>query len=58
MLQTSEQVKENKLFLQALIELCCKHGKVISHEDTHGSFIVRNLNEDDLNWLEEADCGE
>jgi hypothetical protein len=38
-------------FLAEVIEVCRKHGLSISHEDTGGSFEVRQFNQRDSDWL-------
>ena len=41
-------------FLNEIKEVCKKHNLSISHEDYHGSFIIQNYDESNLEWLFEA----
>ena len=38
-------------FLADVAEVCRRHGMSISHEDGHGSFIVTDFDEGNLDWL-------
>lgn len=42
------------LFIADLIEVFKKHKMAISHEDCHGAFEIRKLNDDCIKWLSEA----
>lgn len=47
--------KQNpKQFIEDLLKVYKKHGLSLSHEDTHGSFIVEQLNDTNIQWLKEA----
>lgn len=48
---SEEQANE---FLSEIEELCRKHNISISHEDTHGAFILERFDEDLLEWLKYA----
>lgn len=41
-------------FLNDLVEVCRKHNKSLSHEDTHGAFQVVPFDEAYVRWLKEA----
>jgi hypothetical protein len=41
-------------FIGEVIAVCRKHGFSISHEDTHGAFIVEPFSEDRAKWLQAA----
>jgi len=43
-----------KQFLDDIVAVCHKHGLSLSHEDSHGSFLVVPLNELYIEWLREA----
>ncbi len=45
---------QTQIFLQELKLLCMKHGKSLGHEDSHGSFIVEEYYEDNVDWLMDA----
>ncbi len=55
-----EPVENKKVdaFLKEIIEVCKKRGFSLSHEDTHGAFIVEEYDEDNIQWLMEAMIGE
>jgi len=38
-------------FLEDVIAVCRKHGLTISHEDTHGAFVIEVASEDSGEWL-------
>ena len=38
-------------FLNDIDELCKKHNLSISHEDSHGGFIIEKYSDRNLNWL-------
>jgi len=42
-------------FLKDILEVCKKHGLCISHEDKHGTFLIKEHNELDISWLANAD---
>jgi hypothetical protein len=41
-------------FIAEVIEVCKKHGFSISHEDSHGGFIISKYNDHDAEWLMDA----
>ena len=41
-------------FLNEVENLCRKYGLVLSHEDTHGAFIVMKFKEENIQWLKSA----
>jgi len=43
------------LFLAEIASVCHRFGLVISHQDHHGAFIVKEFDEDTLLWLSNAD---
>lgn len=47
------------LFLDELEALCRRHGLIVSHEDGHGAFIIRTLDDrqNAFEWLREAMVG-
>lgn len=46
--------KEQEEFLIELEQLCKRYSISISHEDGHGSFILTQYNELDMNWIKAA----
>jgi hypothetical protein len=42
-------------FLSDLLALCRKHQLCIGHEDTHGSFMIHQLDENVTAWMNDAD---
>lgn len=38
-------------FLKDYAELCGKHKLCLSHEDSHGGFIVTQLDGDNIDWV-------
>jgi len=58
-LGTTLWLKDEKVdeFLQAIVEVCRKHGYSLSHEDTQGGFIVEKYNEANIEWLMDAVVG-
>lgn len=42
-------------FYKELIALYKKYDLSISHEDSHGSFIIENYNEHNVDWIMDAD---
>lgn len=53
-----ENEKKRKEFVEDIFEVYEKHGLGISHEDYHGCFIIRPLNDELKQWLEAADISE
>ena len=51
MKEKNQQVKE---FLNEIVKLCKKYNLSLSHEDTHGAFIVEKYNEGNIEWLKAA----
>jgi hypothetical protein len=50
---------ENKIskvneFLEEIINVCKKYKLSISHEDTHGSFIIEDYSEKNIKQLQQA----
>lgn len=43
-----------KMFYKDLNELCRKYNLSISHEDSHGEFIIENYHEGYMEWLMDA----
>ena len=41
-------------FLAEVLSVCKKHGMSISHEDTHGAFVVEQYSEERAEWLQDA----
>jgi sugar phosphate isomerase/epimerase len=50
--------KEVDAFLREIVKVCKDHGFSLSHEDTHGAFIVERYDEDNIQWLMDAMIGE
>lgn len=46
-----EQPKEMKEFIDEIIKVMKKHNLSISHEDSHGGFIIDKYN---IRWLKNA----
>lgn len=44
-------------FLNDISAVCQKHGMVISHEDTHGAFVIESASTDLGGWLAAAMVG-
>lgn len=42
-------------FLAEIRAICIKHGMAIEHEDGHGAFLITDISERALEWLEHAD---
>ena len=40
-----------KKFLEDIDAVCKKHGLSISHQDTHGSFLIEKYDEYNIEWL-------
>ena len=51
--EVQDKIK-TKAFMVALIELCQSFDRIISHEDSHGSFLIHSFNQYDQDWLEDA----
>lgn len=43
--------KKMKLFFKEIEEVCLKYNLSISHEDSHGGFIVEEYNQYNIDWL-------
>ena len=43
--------KEMENFLNDIKMICKKHNLSISHEDYHGTFLIEEYNEDNVEWL-------
>ena len=52
----TEQFKK-QLFMNEILEVCKKHGYLISQQDGQGKFIVEKYNERGERWLMSADDG-
>lgn len=42
------------LFFQEIENICKKYDLSISHEDTHGAFVIEKYKEANIEWLEQA----
>lgn len=53
----SDNIENSKIdaFLKDIFEVYKKHGFAISHEDRHGGFLIKTINDQDINWLNNAD---
>lgn len=53
---TSERVENPKVdaFLAEILDVCRRHGLSISHEDSHGGFLVTPFDESTAAWLNDA----
>ena len=51
MKEKSSKVKD---FINEVIELCKKYEFSISHEDTHGAFLISNYDIKNIEWLRNA----
>ncbi len=54
---THNDERRNKrvdVFLKAVCEVCKQHGLSISHEDQRGAFVIEEMDEDNLEWLNAA----
>lgn len=45
---------EIDLFIAEITDVCKKHGMSISHEDSHGAFIIDGYMESNIKWLQYA----
>jgi hypothetical protein len=50
----NEQVDK---FLHEIASVCKKYGLSISHEDTHGAFVIEAYDESNIEWLMSALIG-
>ena len=50
--------KQVDAFLREIVEVCKEHGFSLSHEDTHGAFVVEKYEEGNIQWLVDAMIGE
>ena len=41
-------------FFDEIEEICKKYNLSISHEDTHGSFVIEKHNQSNIDWLKSA----
>lgn len=41
-------------FINEICEICKNYGFSISHEDSHGSFIIEKYNDTNINWFKNA----
>jgi hypothetical protein len=57
--ETGKKVENEQVdkFLQEIVSVCKKYGLSISHEDTHGSFIIEAYDESNIEWLMSALIG-
>lgn len=56
-----EQDTENKQadeFLSDIVSICVKHGLSLSHEDSHGAFLIEDYDEENISWIEDAAISE
>lgn len=49
-----EQPKEMKNFINEVINVMKKYNFSISHEDTHGAFIIEKYEEYNIKWFKDA----
>ena len=49
-----EQPQEMKEFIDEIIKVMKKYNLSISHEDSHGSFIIEKYEEYNIKWLKDA----
>lgn len=49
-----EQPKEMKKFIDEIINVMKKYNLSISHEDSHGAFIIEKYDENNIKWLKDA----
>ena len=47
------EIKANK-FVDEIIEIEKKYHMTISHEDTHGAFLITPYNTNDVKWIKNA----
>ena len=45
-----------KAFLADIFEVYRKHGLAISHQDSHGAFMIVKLDDYHVDWLNQASC--
>ncbi|MEW5958068.1 MAG: hypothetical protein AB1801_10115 [Chloroflexota bacterium] len=57
--ETGKKVENEQVdkFLQEITSVCKKYGLSISHEDTHGAFVIEAYNEANIDWLVSALIG-
>lgn len=48
------EVPEVDAFVAEIDAVCKKHNMSISHEDSHGNFLIEEYNEFNIGWLEQA----
>jgi hypothetical protein len=41
-------------FLDEIESVCIKHGMSISHQDSHGRFIIEGYKQENIDWLKDA----
>ena len=46
--------ERKKAFIDDIIEVYEKHGLSIAHEDSHGAFIIEDLDQWNIDWLRHA----
>lgn len=49
-----EQPKEMKEFIDEIIKVMKKYNLSISHEDSHGGFIIEKYDDYNIKWLKDA----
>ena len=49
-----EQPKEMKEFIEEIIKVMKKFNLSISHEDTHGGFIIEKYEDYNIKWFKDA----
>ena len=42
------------LFLKEIEEVCKKHNLSISHEDSHGNFVIESYDQENIKWLNDS----
>jgi hypothetical protein len=46
--------EKRNAFKREILRVCAEHGLSISHEDTHGAFLIEAYNEVLTSWFAEA----
>ncbi len=49
---TTKEKKDD--FIKDIIEVYKKHGLSISHEDSHGGFLIKEYSDENARWLNSA----
>ncbi|HMQ52174.1 MAG TPA: hypothetical protein PKE64_20510 [Anaerolineae bacterium] len=58
-IETGQAVENEAIdkFLQEVVSICSKYGFSISHEDTHGAFVIEAYDQAKAEWLMNALVG-